>query len=139
LINGKCIRQSIDEYNGSAVVAMQGHECVAIATDTRLGVQMKTISTDFQKVFQINDSILLGMTGLATDIQTASSLFKHKCNMYKLREGEELNVSMFASMVGSSLYEKRFGPYFVTPIVAGLEKKNGKYCPYLCNYDYIGI
>ena len=117
---------------------MQGKNCVGIATDTRLGVQMKTIGTDFQKVYPISNSIVVGYAGLATDIQTFSSVLQFKSNMYKLREGEELSVPMFASMVGSTLYEKRFGPYFVTPIVAGLEKKNGKYIPFTCNYDSIG-
>jgi 20S proteasome subunit beta 3 len=40
----------------------------------------------------------------------------------------------FANLVSTALYEKRFGPYFVTPIVAGLE--NG--VPIICSYDSIG-
>ena len=40
----------------------------------------------------------------------------------------------FAHLVGTSLYEHRFGPFFVTPIVIGLE--DGKALVY--NYDSIG-
>lgn len=40
----------------------------------------------------------------------------------------------FANLVGSSLYEKRFGPYFVSPIVAGLQDGT----PILATYDSIG-
>ena len=40
--------QSIFEYNGSAVVAMIGKECVAIAADRRLGAQAQTVTTDFR-------------------------------------------------------------------------------------------
>nr|CAD7263427.1 unnamed protein product [Timema shepardi] len=36
-------------YNGGAVVAMQGHKCVAIASDKRLGVQAQTVSSDFEE------------------------------------------------------------------------------------------
>jgi len=49
---------------------MVGKNCVAIGVDTRLGVQLQTIATNFQKVFKIQDNILMGLTGLATDIQT---------------------------------------------------------------------
>ncbi len=56
-----CNFQSIDTYNGNAMIGMVGKDCVAIATDTRLGVQMKTIDTDFQRIFKIHDHLLLGM------------------------------------------------------------------------------
>jgi hypothetical protein len=38
------------EYNGGSVVAMVGKECVAIASDLRLGNQALGISSNFQKV-----------------------------------------------------------------------------------------
>ena len=34
--------QSITEYNGAAMCAMVGKNCVAIASDTRLGIQVRT-------------------------------------------------------------------------------------------------
>lgn len=44
--------QSIMEYNGGSVVAMVGKDCVAIASDLRLGNQALGISSNFQKVFR---------------------------------------------------------------------------------------
>lgn len=58
------------EYNGAAIVAMVGKECVAIASDLRLGIQAQTVSTDFQKVFEMNDKLYVGLPGLATDVLT---------------------------------------------------------------------
>ena len=52
------------------MVGMIGNKCVTIGADTRLGVQFQTVATNFQKVFRIQDNILLGLSGLATDIQT---------------------------------------------------------------------
>lgn len=40
----------------------------------------------------------------------------------------------FAWLVGTTLYEHRWGPYFLMPVVIGLD--NGK--PLLVNYDSIG-
>ena len=39
-------------------------------------------------------------------------------------------------LLGQLLYEKRFGPYFVEPVVAGLDAKTGE--PFICAMDLIG-
>lgn len=44
-------RQSIMQYNGGSVVAMVGKDCVAIASDLRLGNQALTVATNFEKVW----------------------------------------------------------------------------------------
>jgi hypothetical protein len=46
---GPCL-QSFMEYNGGSVVAMVGKNCVAIASDLRLGNQALTVATNFEKV-----------------------------------------------------------------------------------------
>jgi 20S proteasome subunit beta 3 len=58
------------EYNGSAIVAMVGKNCVAIASDKRFGIQALTLSTEYEKVFPINDKIMLGLPGLGSDVET---------------------------------------------------------------------
>jgi 20S proteasome subunit beta 3 len=58
---------SISEYNGSAIVAMAGKNCVAIGSDLRLGVQLQTNATDHKKLYKIHDKLFLGLSGLATD------------------------------------------------------------------------
>ena len=40
--------------------------------------------------------------------------------MYKLREERNMKPATFAHMVSKTLYEKRFGPYFVEPVIAGM-------------------
>lgn len=62
--------QSIMSYNGGAVMAMRGKECVAIAADRRFGVQAQMVTTDFQKVFPMGERLYIGLAGLATDVQT---------------------------------------------------------------------
>ena len=58
------------EYNGGAIVAMVGKGCVAIASDKRLGQQALMVSNQFPKIFPIEDGLVLGLAGLATDVQT---------------------------------------------------------------------
>ena len=61
---------SIDEYNGGTMVGMVGEGCVGISCDRRIGKKMLTLSNHSQKVFKMQGNILLGLTGLATDVLT---------------------------------------------------------------------
>ncbi|KAL1588189.1 Proteasome subunit beta type-3 [Cladosporium halotolerans] len=122
--------------NGGACVAMVGKDCVAIACDLRLGLQALTVSNNFPKIFQYGSQVHLGLTGLATDVQTVSELFRYKHNMYRLREERDISPQTFANLVSSSLYERRFGPWFVSPVVAGINATDGK--PFICGFDSIG-
>ena len=60
----------IFEYNGSAIMAMAGKECVAIGSDLRFGVQFQTLATDNKKVFKMHEHCYIGLGGLATDVNT---------------------------------------------------------------------
>lgn len=64
------LSQSIMSYNGGAVMAMRGKNCVAIAADRRFGIQAQMVTTDFQKIFPMGDRLYIGLAGLATDVQT---------------------------------------------------------------------
>lgn len=60
-------------YNGSAVIAMAGEKCVAIASDHRFDSEQEhrqTVSFDNPKVFRMGPRLCLGVAGLVTDIQT---------------------------------------------------------------------
>lgn len=116
-------------------MAMTGKDCVAIACDLRLGSQSLGVANNFEKVFQYGHCFL-GLTGLASDVATLSEEFRMKTNLYKLREGREIEPETFANLVSSTLYGRRFGPYFVGPLVAGLNSKTGK--PFICGTDLIG-
>lgn len=126
---------SILAYNGAAIIGMAGKNCVAIASDTRLGVQQQTVACDFQKVFKMNERLFVGLAGLASDVSTLQQLLKFRLNMYKLREEREIKPETFSAMLSHMLYEKRFGPYFVEPVVVGL-KDDGT--PFLSGMDLIG-
>merc|ERR1719444_235643 len=127
---------SIMQYNGSAIVAMAGDGCVAIAADTRHGVrQLQTVSCQRQKIFQMTDQTFVGLAGLATDVQTLSQLLDFRTKLYSLREEREMSPKVIGNSISSMLYEKRFGPWLCEPVVAGLDKDNK---PFMCAFDFIG-
>mmetsp|Transcript_973 Transcript_973/g.1395 ORF Transcript_973/g.1395 Transcript_973/m.1395 type:complete len:136 (+) Transcript_973:428-835(+) len=117
---------SILEYNGSGLVAMTGKNCVAIASDTRFGVQQTTISGDMERIFKVNNRTLIGLSGLQSDVLTVKQKLMQEVNLYTLNEDRDIKPSVFNNLVSGFLYGRRFGPYFVEPLVAGLEEVPGK-------------
>lgn len=115
---------------------MKGKDCVAVASDLRYGVELRTVTTDFPKVFEVNPHLWVGLPGLATDIQTVLQKIEFRTNIYELKEGRKMKPKTFASMLSNMLYERRFGPFFVEPIVAGLDPVSGD--PFICSMDLIG-
>lgn len=98
---------SIMQYNGAAVIAMAGKDCIAIASDKRYGIRNQTMGCEMKKIFQVGDKAFVGLTGLATDMQTLEQKFRFRSNMYRLREERDMSVEAFANMVTSLLYESR--------------------------------
>ena len=84
----------------------------------------------------MNPHLWVGLPGLATDIQTVKQKIEFRMNMYELKETRQMRPKTFANMVSNMLYERRFGPFFVEPIVAGLDPVTFE--PYICNMDLIG-
>nr|XP_061791499.1 proteasome subunit beta type-3-like [Nerophis lumbriciformis] len=128
--------QSIMSYNGGAVMAMRGKNCVAVASDLRFGIQGQMVTADFEKVFPMGERLYIGLAGLATDVQTVSQRLKFRLNLYELKEGRQIKPKTFMSMVSNLLYERRFGPYYVEPVIAGLDPKTFE--PFICSLDLIG-
>ena len=88
----------------------------------RLGAQFQTVDCNFKKIYKITDQIFIGFNGLQSDAQTFAQLIIYEVNSYKLRENREISPEAFASLVRTLQYKHRFGPYFVEPVIVGLNK-----------------
>lgn len=120
-------------------MAMTGDECYAIACDRRFGVELSTVAYDYEKVFQFGDRLFCGLGGFVTDIQTVYEKLRFRKNLYEQRENRQMSSKVFENMLSNMLYEHRFGPFFVSTIVAGLDTdKNGVTKPYISGTDLIG-
>lgn len=56
-------------------------------------------------------------------------------NLYELKENRIMRPKTFSAMLSNLLYEKRFGPYFIEPVIAGLDPYTNQ--PYVCNMDLV--
>lgn len=131
-------QQDPTKLNGGSIMAMAGKNCVAVAVDKRFGSGPQTINIAPRTVLIPHSRVLVGFTGLEGDIQTLASelstLVAEKkgrhlgfgfesgdSSSYKsYRDISPKSMSMVLSHV---LYGRRRSPYYVEPIVAGLEKR----------------
>ena len=59
--------------------------------------------------------------------------------MYTIKEEREIEPETFAALVSSTLYERRFGPYFIEPVIAGMQRTpTGGFKPFIAATDLIG-
>lgn len=76
-------------------------------SDLRYGVQAQTVGCNFPKVYKMSDRLFVGLSGLATDVQTLEQLLRFRLNMYKLREERDIKPETFSALLSHILYEKR--------------------------------
>jgi len=126
---------SILEYNGSAILAMKGKDSVVISSDRRFGVQHQTVSTNCNRIFKIHNKLYIGLSGLISDVLTVAQTLQFYHNLYRLREQRNMTPQAFTKVVAKFLYSKRFGPYFIEPIIAGLDDEDK---PFISSMDLIG-
>lgn len=80
--------------------------------------------------FQINGQLVCGFTGLWTDVLTVMQDLSSEVALKSLGEGDRpISPAALAGLLSTLLYSRRGSPFFVEPIVAGLDSR-GK--PYLC-------
>ena len=91
-------------------------------SDLRLGAQFQTVDCNFQKIYKMTDQIFIGFNGLQSDAQTFAQLLTYEVNSYKLRENRDISPEAFGSLVRTKQYQHRWGPYFIEPVIAGLNK-----------------
>jgi len=122
--------------NGGSVVAIAGEDFCVIASDTRLsGHGYAILSREQPKLFQLSETTVLGSTGCWCDILTFCKVAEMRLKTYRHTHGRTMATPAVAQMTATMLYGKRFFPYYISNILAGLDKE-GKGVVY--SYDPVG-
>lgn len=130
-------RQYFSPYadNGGSVVAIAGENYAIIAADTRLSSGFSIYTREQSKLFQLSDKTILGCSGCWCDTLTLTRVLEARMQMYYHEHQKLMETPAVAQMLSTMLYYKRFFPYYVSNILAGLDGE-GKGCVY--SYDPIG-
>lgn len=121
--------------NGGTVVGISGKDYVVIASDTRLSTGYQIYDRNQPKLFQLTDKTVLASTGCWCDALGFSKVIEIRVKNYRYEHNCQMSTPACAQLVSTMLYYKRFFPYYISNIVAGLDE-NGAGCLY--HYDPIG-
>ncbi|CUM62974.1 uncharacterized protein PRCAT00000534001 [Priceomyces carsonii] len=122
--------------NGGTVLGIAGKDFAVLAGDTRQ-VNGYSINSRYEpKIFNVGDDIVMTANGFAADGDALISKFKNQVKWYKFNNGERrLGIKSAARYIHHLLYGKRFFPYYVSTLIAGLDEE-GKGAVY--SYDPLG-
>ncbi|KAK2712022.1 hypothetical protein QYM36_010899 [Artemia franciscana] len=121
--------------NGGTVVAIAGEDFVVIASDTRLSEGYSILTRHQSKLFKLSDGTILGSTGCWADVLTLTKNIEARMKIYLHQHLKPMSTSAVAQMLSTMLYQKRFFPYYVSNVLAGIDK-DGKGVVY--HYDPVG-
>ncbi|CAH2355719.1 proteasome subunit beta type-6 [[Candida] railenensis] len=122
--------------NGGTVLGIAGEDFAVLAGDTRQVVGYSINSRYEPKIFNVGDDIVMTANGFAADGAALIDKFKNQLKWYKFdHNGKKLSIKSAARYIQHLLYGKRFFPYYVSTLIAGLDEE-GKGAVY--SYDPVG-
>jgi len=121
--------------NGGSVVAIAGEDFAVIASDTRLTSGFSIYTRDQPKLYKLSEKTVLGVSGCWCDVLTFSRILEARLKMYEHEHHKVMSTPAVAQMMSTMLYYKRFFPYYISNVVAGLDAQ-GRGCVY--SYDPVG-
>jgi len=122
--------------NGGSTVAIAGPDFCVIASDTRLsGHGYAILSREQPKLFKLSETTVLGSTGCWCDILTFCKVADMRLKSYRHNHNKVMSTPAVAQMTSTMLYSKRFFPYYISNILAGLDNE-GRGVVY--SYDPVG-
>ncbi|KAL3872019.1 hypothetical protein ACJMK2_039990 [Sinanodonta woodiana] len=122
-------------YNGGTVLAIAGENFSVIASDTRLSEGFSIHTRDNPKTYRLTDNTVLGACGFHGDVLTLTKVLDARLKIYEQDHHKKMTTGAVAAMLSTMLYHRRFFPYYVYNIVAGLDDE-GKGCVY--SFDPVG-
>ncbi|ORZ35218.1 proteasome beta subunit [Catenaria anguillulae PL171] len=131
------VQHRVDPYadNGGTAVAIAGDDYAVIAADTRQSDGYLINSREAPKAFQLSANSVVTCCGFYADATALTTYLKQRIDQYQYDHDKPMSTPALAQLLSITLYHKRFFPYYVHNILAGVDE-NGKGCIY--NYDPVG-
>jgi len=114
------------EGNGGSVVAIACEDFAIIGADTILQSTNNMIyTTEQRRLFEMTTKSVMGCTGCWCDVLGLSEQVKLQRQIYEIEHNREMSTEALARITSVVLYKRRFFPYQVYNILAGIDK-NGQ-------------
>ncbi|XP_065917110.1 proteasome subunit beta type-1-like [Dysidea avara] len=130
-------RQGFNPYswNGGTILAIAGNDFSVIGSDLRLSEGYSIHTRECPKTYELSDNVVLGCCGFHGDVLMLTKNISSRMKIFEYTHHKKMSCSAVAQMLSTTLYYKRFFPYYTYNILAGLDNE-GKGCVY--SFDPVG-
>ncbi|KAL5965484.1 Proteasome subunit beta type-1-B [Taenia solium] len=122
--------------NGGTALGISGRDFALVASDTRLTDENMGLlfSRDSPHIYEV-PNVRMCLTGFHGDVITLVKLLESRIKEFRYQHKKEISLTAFANLVSICLYSRRFFPFYVSTILAGIDE-DGKGAIY--SFDPVG-
>jgi 20S proteasome subunit beta 3 len=120
-------QQDPSTMNGGSIMAMAGRQCLAVAVDKRFASNGLLVQVAPRSILHVPDTLtMVVFTGLESDVHALKGALSTEISR-KYSRGlgfnapKGLSTKSMASLTSHVLYNRKKSPYYVTPLVVGLD------------------
>jgi 20S proteasome subunit beta 3 len=122
-------QQDPSTMNGGSIMAMAGRQCLAVAVDKRFASSGLLVQVAPRSILHVPDTLtMVVFTGLESDVQALKGVLSTEiARKYSRGLGfgssnpQGLSAKSMASLTSHVLYNRKRAPYYVSPLVVGLD------------------
>ena len=116
-------------------IAITGKDFCLVTADTRMSNGFQIVSRDISKVTKLTKECVIASSGMRADVDTLHKHLKAYIFNYIAKFGREPSTAALSQLLSTTLYYRRFFPFYAFNLLCGLNKK-GEGVIY--GYDAIG-
>ena len=147
-------QQGVDPstLNGGSLLAMAGRDSVVLAVDRRFAREGSLVNVASRSVLIPSPTLMVACCGLEGDVYSLQQTLQAQVSQKYQRglgltgsstfglEESSISPSSMTSLTSHMLYRRKNAPFYVEPIIVGLEPEScgNRLRPYLCSLDMIG-
>ncbi len=120
---------------GSTSLGISGPDFAVIAADTRLSEGYSILSRSVSRSLALSPRCVIATGGCHTDVATLHKVLLQGGERYALRHESAMSTPAMAQLLSTTLYGRRFMPYYAFNVLAGLDAA-GRGAVY--TYDAVG-
>src|SRR3989344_6478339 len=111
---------------GTTIVGLCSKDSVILAADKRVTLAGRiVVDKKFEKIYQVNDYLLIAMTGSVSDAQLLGKFLRANLKLTELRRNKSHNVKESVNFLANILYgsARQYIPAVVEFLVAGRDNE----------------
>ncbi len=115
----------MENKKGTTTVGMVCDGAVVVASERRATMGTMIAHKRAKKLYRIDDHLALTTAGLVGDAQMLARYLGVESELYKLQREMDMPIKGAATLLGNILNQRKFAPFFVQLIVAGIDTSGG--------------